>query len=131
MSLRLDCEWDAVVQEAAMAQGRMCVCVWISFMAYSLRFNVKTLQDQQKKSSFLKDCSSNDMYNWPLNSTDELLALSGVSYIGMKAFQMNVFAVVTLVVEYCCTALVKKSNKTLHFFTKLSCAFRVYTARRL
>lgn len=30
MSLRLDCEWDAVVQEAAMAQGRMCVCVWIS-----------------------------------------------------------------------------------------------------
>lgn len=39
------------------------------------------------------------MYNWPLNSTDELLALSGVSYIGMKAFQMNVFAVVTLVVR--------------------------------
>lgn len=51
------------------------------------------------EASFLKDCSSNDMYNWPLNSTDELLALSGVSYIGMKAFQMNVFAVVTLVVR--------------------------------
>lgn len=131
MSLRLDCEWDAVVQEAAMAQGRMCVCVWITVSWLTRSILTSTLQDQKKKSSFLKDCSSNDMYNWPLNPTDELLALSGVSYIGMKAFQMNVFAVVTLVVEYCCTALVKKSNKTLHFFTKLSCAFRVYTARWL
>lgn len=108
----------------------VCLRLNYSFMAYSLHFNVNfTRSKKKKKSSFLKDCSSNDMYNWPLNPTDELLALSGVSYIGMKAFQMNVFAVVTLVVEYCCTALVKKSNKTLHFFTKLSCAFRVYTAR--
>lgn len=71
------------------------------------------------------------MYSWPLTfKKTALSALSSVSYVGMKAFGMKVFAVVTLV-EYCCTALVKKSNKTLHFFTKLSCAFRVYTARWL
>ncbi len=108
-------------------------CVFASelqFHGLLAPFSIQTLQEQKKKSSYLKDCSSHDMYNWPLTSTDELLALSDVSYIGMEAFQMIVFAVVTSV-EYCCTALVKKSNKTLHFFTKLSCAFRIYTARWL
>lgn len=108
-------------------------CVFASelqFHGLLAPFSIQTLQEQKKKSSYLKDCSSHDMYNWPLTSTDELLALPDVSYIGMEAFQMIVFAVVTSV-EYCCTTLVKKSNKTLHFFTKLSCAFRIYTARWL
>lgn len=108
----------------------VCLRLNYSFMAYSLRLASKLYKSKKKKSSYLKDCSSHDMYNWPLTSTDELLALPDVSYIGMEAFQMIVFAVVTSV-EYCCTTLVKKSNKTLHFFTKLSCAFRIYTARWL
>lgn len=36
--------------------------------------------------------------------------------------QVTAFAVGTSV-EYCCTALVNKSNKMRNFFTKLSCAF--------
>ncbi len=94
-------------------------------------FSIRTLQEQKKnKSSYLKNCLSHGMYNWPLTPTDELFALFDVSCIGMEAFQIIVFAVVASV-EYCCTALVKKFNKTLHFFTKLSCAFRIYTARWL
>lgn len=107
----------------------VCLRLNYSFMAYLLHLASK-LYKSQKKRSYLKDCSSHDMYNLLLTSTDELLALSRVSYIGMKAFQTIVFAVVASV-EYCCTALVKKSNKTLHFYTKLSCAFRIYTARWL
>lgn len=79
------------------------VCLRLNFMTlcqfhglFAL-FSIQTLQEQKKKTSYLKYCLSHDMYTWPLTSTDKLLALSSVYYIGMKAFQMIVFTVVTLV----------------------------------
>lgn len=80
---------------------------------------------KENSSSDLKDHLSY-MYNWPWGCRDELFAFFWLVH-WCEGIRNELLCLLHRL--YCCTALVSESSKMLHFFTKLSCAFWIYTAQ--